>query len=94
LVLEEIVKFVDRLVAEAGIEEKPRVELAGNILIFEFRKFIPPTRARYVEGKMREFLARLGKNYDVAVLVGGIPIGACHSCRGCPLLLLCGKAKR
>jgi len=94
LVFEEVVKFVDRLVAEVGIEEKPRVELLGNTLILKFRKFIPSTRARYVEGKVRKFLERLGRNYDVAVMVGGIRIGVCHSCLGCPLLLLCSKAKR
>jgi len=94
LVFEEVVKFVDRLVAEVGIEEKPGVELAGNTLVLEFRKFIPPTRARYVEEKVREFLGRLGKNYDVAVMVGGIRIGVCYSCGGCPLLPLCGKSKR
>jgi len=94
LVFEEVVRFVDRLVAEARIEEKPGIELAGNTLVLRFRKFIPPTRARYVEGKVREFLGRLGKNYDVAVVVGGIRIGVCYACGGCPLLLLCGKAKR
>jgi len=94
LIFEEVVKFVDRLVAEVGIEEKPRVELLENTLVLGFQKFIPPTRARYVEGKVREFLKRLGKNYDVAVLVGGINISMCYSCRRCPLLPLCGKAKR